>query len=87
MLEKLPNELGSLECLKELLIEGTIINHLPEYFSVERVVYYWVERASSVMWFYISDTNPRTRNVVLRSAGMILRSSKDLEETVHKELL
>lgn len=59
----------------------------PEHSFVERSAYFWVDRASSVIWFYNWDGNPKMRNDVLRSGVMIMRSSKDLENPVHKELL
>ena len=40
--EKLPEEIGRLECLKELNILGLGISHLPHsLYGFERSTYYW----------------------------------------------
>nr|GEY14168.1 hypothetical protein [Tanacetum cinerariifolium] len=68
---ELPEEIGRLECLKELDITGTGISDLPQ--SIFRVK-------------AVNSTNTESRRLVCRARVMILNSSKGPNESLHREL-
>ncbi|CAH1421461.1 unnamed protein product [Lactuca virosa] len=77
-LQDIPNSICEMKCLKYFYLQDCIrVDKLPEEFG----------RLECLEVLNIEDRNPKMWNDVLRSGVMIMRSSKDLENPVHKELL
>lgn len=86
----MPEELGSLECLKEIDIEGTSISHLPQSIFLLKDVHITGSRGIAQLWGFtpeIQTPECKTTYVRLNGDGMILRISEGPGKPIQKELL